>query len=278
MDIILVAAISITAIGSVCAAFLCIANKVMYVKVDERIAMLEACMPGANCGACGFPGCSGYAKALVADPKTRTNACPPGGAALIKQISEILGVAASEAVVTTAIVHCMGDVNATQKKMDYKGIQTCYAAKEIFGGAGTCPFGCLGYGDCELVCPSNAICIEGGLARIQPNNCTGCGLCVKACPTRIITIEKETIPVAVLCSNIEKGAVARKNCAKACIACRKCVKECPAGAIAVEDNLARIDYEKCTGCGQCAEPSVCMPRCIQLSAYSHKHGLVPSKV
>ena len=45
-----------------------------------------------------------------------------------------------------------------------------------------------------------------------------------------------------------------------CIACRKCEKTCPSGAITVCDNLAVIDYDKCTACGMCAE--VCPRKCI----------------
>jgi electron transport complex protein RnfB len=67
--------------------------------------------------------------------------------------------------------------------------------------------------------------------------------------------------VAVLCSSIEKGAVVRKKCSQGCIACNKCVKECPDGAIVIEENLAVIDYAKCTGCGHCVE--ICVTKCIK---------------
>jgi len=233
----------------------------MFVSTDERVAQLEEIMPGANCGACGYPGCSGYAKALLAG-EAKANQCPPGGADLVKKISAILGIEGGSIEQKIAVVHCMGDNEAQQKKMEYKGIQTCAGAKQLFGGQQACAFGCLGYGDCQIVCPTNAICMEEGLARIIKDLCTGCGLCVKVCPNKLIVIENASIPVLIACKNIEKGAVVRKKCKYGCIACTKCVKECPNGAIVIEDNLAKIDYSKCKqSCGKCVE--VCMTKCIK---------------
>jgi len=260
MGIIYIAVFSVTAIGAVCALVLCIASKFMYVKIDERIVKIEELLPGANCGACGYPGCSGYAKALIADSNVKTNLCSPGGPGVLFQLSEILGVEAGEIIPKTAIVHCGGGRSVQRKKMEYIGIQSCSAAKQLFGGEGACAFGCLGYGDCKTVCPGNAVCIENSLAVIDKRLCTGCGLCVKACPNSLITIENTGIPVSVLCSNIEKGAVARKKCSNACLGDGKCVRECPSGAIVIENYLAKIDYEKCTGCGRCVE--VCAAKCI----------------
>ena len=260
---ILVAVYSVTIIGVICAAVLCVASKFMHVKVDERLAQLSEIMPGANCGACGFPGCSGYAKAIIVNG-AKPNLCPPGGADLIAKISEIIGISGidTEAVVKKiAVVHCMGDNTAQQKKMEYKGFPSCTGAKQLFGGDPACSFGCLGYGDCQKACPANAICMENGLAHILKDLCTGCGLCIKACPNKIMTIDSAAIPVIIACKNVEKGAVVRKKCSFGCIACTKCVKECPEGAIVMEENLARIDYAKCSGCGKCVE--VCMTKCIR---------------
>ena len=260
---ILTAVYFVTIIGVICAAVLCIASKFMHVKVDERLAQLTEIMPGANCGACGFPGCSGYAKAIISGD-AKPNQCSPGGSDLIAKISGILGISdvdTGSIVKKAAVVHCMGDNNAQQLKMEYKGFPSCSGAKQLFGGQQACAFGCLGYGDCQKACPTNAICIENGLAHIITNLCTGCGLCVKTCPNKILTIENADMPVVVACKNIEKGAVTRKKCSFGCIACTKCVKECPEGAIVIEENLARIDYTKCSGCGKCVE--VCMTKCIR---------------
>jgi len=262
MNTIIIAVISVTVIGAACAAILCTASKFMYVKVSERLKKMQECLPGTNCGACGFPGCAGYAEALLNDADLKTNLCTPGGAEVLAQLSAILGVEAEEDVeAKLAVVRCRGDLGAQKRKMEYKGIQTCYAAKQIFGGEGACAFGCMGYGDCQLVCPDNAICVEDGLARINPRLCTGCTLCVKECPSKLITIEKVSVKTVVMCENIEKGAVVRKKCTNGCIGCKKCVRECPIGAIALENNLAKINYEECVKCGHCTE--ICVTHCIQ---------------
>jgi RnfABCDGE-type electron transport complex B subunit len=261
MNVIIIAIISVTAIGAICALLLSTASKLMAVKADERLAQLLEYLPGTNCGACGYPGCAGYAEALISGDGVKDNLCTPGGSVVVKHLSEILGVEAGEVVRKIAVVHCRGDCNVQQTKMDYKGIQTCAAAKQLYGGAGACAYGCLGYGDCQPACPFNAICMEDGLARVIADYCTGCGLCVKTCPNKLITIEEASETIAVLCKSIDKGAVARKKCKNACLGCKKCVRECPAGAIEVAENLAKIDYEKCIDCAHCAE--TCVTKCIQ---------------
>ena len=258
MDTVVTAVISIAAIGAVCAVILSFASKFMAVKIDERVSNILECLPGTNCGACGYPGCSGYAEAL-ASGEAKNGLCTPGGADAAGKIGGILGTSAEGFEQKIAVVRCRGDLSAQQKKMDYKGIETCMAAKQIFGGERACAFGCLGYGDCKHACPSGAICIDNGLAKIN-QDCTGCGLCVKSCPNKLISVEKKSTAVFVLCKNIEKGAVVRKKCTSGCIACGRCVRECPEGAIKLEDNLAVIDYAKCTDCCHCAE--VCAPKCI----------------
>ena len=261
MNTILFAILSVTAIGAVCAAVLCMASKFMYVKTDERVSKIEDCLPGTNCGACGYPGCTGYALALVgSEGEIKCTLCIPGGDDAARKISAIMGVEAEEVSAKLAFVRCRGDSNAQQKKMEYKGIENCYAAKQIFGGDSACAFGCLGYGDCKEICPEGTICMEHGLARINPRLCTGCGLCAKACPNKIITVEDADVGCVILCENTEKGAVARKKCLKACIGCTRCARECPAAAITVDNFLAVVDQEKCTGCGHCA--AICPTKCI----------------
>jgi RnfABCDGE-type electron transport complex B subunit len=265
MDTVIIAVSSVTIIGAVCAALLSIASKVMHVVVDERITKIQEVLPGSNCGACGFPGCSGFATAIVKDPSVKSNLCTPGGAEVVKQISAIMGVEGEAAVSKVAVVRCGGDTEVRQKKMDYTGIQTCYAATNLaFAGEAACSYGCFGYGDCKAVCPVDAICIENGLARISMNRCNGCGMCVKACPNKIISIENGAIKTLVACSNIEKAAAVRKKCAKACLGCGLCVRKCTQEAIVVENNVAKIDYGKCTDCGVCSE--ACPTKCVKVFA------------
>ena len=265
MNTIFIAVFSLTTIGIICAAVLVVSSKLMYVKIDERVALLTDSLPGVNCGACGYPGCSGYAVAIANDD-AKPNLCSPGGADTLKKISAILGVEAGTIEKKIAVIHCRGDLKAQQKKHEYRGIKTCEAAKRLYAGEGACAFGCMGYGDCKLVCPTHAVCLENGLATINTSLCTGCGLCVKVCPKNLISLEKADIKVAVLCTSIEKGAVVRKKCSNGCIGCSKCVRECPDAAIIMENNLAKIDYAKCTNCGHCAEI------CVTGSIRKHSTG------
>ena len=253
MNEILIAVVPVVIIGLVCAVVLVIASKVMAVKEDERLPKVRECLPGANCGACGFAGCDGYAKALVENENTPTNLCIPGADAVSKQLSEILGVEFEDVEEQVAVVHCSGDCNNTEDSVDYHGIESCSAAKLIFGGKGKCSYGCLGLGDCKNACPNDAIVIENGIAQICKPDCIGCGICVKTCPNGIISLMPAIKHTAVLCSNKDKGAVTRKVCKSGCIGCRKCEKVCPNEAIKVINNVAVIDYEKCTDCGTCAE-------------------------
>ena len=262
---ILTAVLPVVIIGVICAAVLVVASKIMAVKEDERFPKVRECLPGANCGACGYAGCDGYAKALCDSPDTPTNLCNlciPGADAVSKQLSEVLGVEFADVIEQTAFVRCSGDCEHTQDKVQYEGMPTCAAAKLLYGGKGSCTYGCLGMGDCAAVCPHDAICLENGVARVDPRACVGCGLCTKACPNHLIELKPSVSSVAVACSNKDKGALTRKVCQSGCIGCRKCVKVCPQGAITVTDNCASIDYDKCTGCGTCADS--CTTGCIKI--------------
>lgn len=271
MEEIIFAVISITVIGIICAVMLAVASKIMAVKEDERFPVVRECLPGANCGACGFAGCDGYAHALIEDDGVKTNLCIPGADGVSKKLSEILGVAFEDVVEQVAVIKCKGDCNVTSEKMDYQGIESCAAAKLLFGGTGKCTFGCMGLGDCAKVCPNNAICLENGIAHINTRLCIGCGMCAGVCPNKLISIMPDVEKVLVTCSNTEKGAITRKECSHGCIACKKCEKECPVGAVTVENNLAKIDYDKCTNCGRCAE--VCPTHCIMVADFSGIHRM-----
>ncbi len=272
MEQILTAVIPVVIIGIICAAVLVIASKLMAVKEDERFPKIRGCLPGANCGACGFAGCDGYAKALCDDPDTATNLCVPGADSVSRQLSELLGREFADVVEQVAVVHCSGDCTRTQDKVDYKGIESCKAAKLLYGGKGSCTYGCLGLGDCAAACPQSAICIVDGVARVNQRSCIGCGICTKTCPNHLISLVADVEKVVVTCSNKDKGAVTRKVCSNGCIGCKKCERVCPNGAITVTDNLAVIDYEKCTGCpdfGICAKN--CTTGCIMISDLSGMH-------
>ncbi len=247
-------------IAVVCGVILTVSSNLFAVKEDEKFLEIRDCLPGANCGACGYSGCDSYAKALSTGECTVSNACVPGGDNAAKQIAAILGVEVEDVVGKVAYVACNGNCDATTRKFDYHGEKSCRIANMIYNGDKACNFACLGYGDCVAVCPQNAITIENGVAKVDPESCIGCGICARTCPNKVISLIEDTARVAVLCSNHDKGAVTRKACKNGCIACGKCEKTCPHGAIHIDHNLAVIDYEKCTGCGECAK--ACPVHCI----------------
>ena len=259
---ILIPVIALGAIALLCAVLLTLSSVFFGVKEDPRVNEVRDCLPGANCGACGFSGCDGYAKALCDGTTNNPSLCIPGGDGVAREIGKIMGLEAEDVVEKVAYVACNGSCSPDERKYRYDGIQSCMAAKMIFSGDRFCTFACLGYGDCMNVCPRNAISIdkEHCIAEIDPKKCIGCGLCANECPSGIIHLINDTSTVVVKCSSHNKGAQVRKVCLNGCIACGKCEKNCPHDAIKVVDNLATIDYEKCTGCGKCHE--VCPVKCI----------------
>ena len=243
--------ILVVVIGFIAAAVLAFASKVFYVEVDETAVAIEEVLPGANCGGCGFAGCSGYAGALAADHSFPTNKCAVGGADVAAKIAEILGVSAQEGEKEVAVVMCNGTKTAAKAIMEYTDIKTCKAAKSVFAGGKACPFGCIGLGDCAAACQFDAIHVRDGVAWVDRSKCVACGACAKACPNKLIRIAPEKNIVFVRCSSTAKAADAMKACKNACIGCKKCEKECKFDAVHVENNLSFIDPTKCKNCGMC---------------------------
>lgn len=270
MGSILYAILIIGLIGLICSIVLALASHFMSVEVDETFTKVREALPGANCGACGFTGCDGYAKALADGTVKETNLCVPGADTAAKAVAEVLGVEFTDVEEKVAYVHCNGTCDVAKDKAVYDGYGNCHSAALIYGGPNACVYGCLGYGDCLEVCPEHAICIEDGIARIDIRKCIGCGLCARQCPKHVISLVPVTALTVVQCSNQEKGALTRKECTNGCIGCMKCEKTCEAGAIKVVNNCATIDYSKCTGCGKCAE--VCVVKALKLSDFSKSYG------
>lgn len=259
MDILIAVAV-VGAVGLLAAILLALFSHFFAVAQDEREVKVREALPGANCGACGYNGCDDYAAAVVSG-KAATNLCIPGGATVVSSLSDVMGVDASAVKSGVAFVHCNGNCEATTKKMVYDGVQSCRAAANIYGGPNSCTFGCMGYGDCADVCPVNAICVDEGIAHVNPSLCIGCGLCIKTCPKSIISLIPNEPRTVVMCNSHDKGAEARKLCSNACIGCKKCEKLCPENAISVVNNLAVIDYDKCSGCGLCVDG--CPTKCLK---------------
>ncbi|MGL4791768.1 MAG: RnfABCDGE type electron transport complex subunit B [Anaerotignaceae bacterium] len=254
MDInsILFPVLSIGGLGLVFGAGLGYAGKVFAVEEDPRIGQVTACLPGANCGGCGFPGCGGLAVAIV-EGKAPITACPVGGSQCIADISEVMGVVAEEKEKEVAYVNCGGTCDLSVNKYKYFGMDDCGMASQLAGGgAKGCAFGCLGLGSCVKACAFDAIDIVDGVAVINDDKCVSCGKCVKACPKSIISIIPAAKKTRVACNSKDAGKVVNANCKVGCIACKLCVKACKFEAIKVENNIAIIDYSLCKDCGLCA--------------------------
>ena len=256
MSLILVAVISLGAIGLISAVILYVASKKFAVYEDPRIAQVAEGLPQANCGGCGFPGCSGFAAACVKAGSLEGKMCPVGGQPTMEKVASILGLEATASEPKVAVVRCNGTCANRPKLTQYDGVRSCVVANSTFGGETGCTFGCLGCGDCVSACQFEAIHMnpETGLPEVDESKCTACGACSKACPRNISEIRpkgKNNRRVYVQCVNKDKGAVARKACAAACIGCGKCVKVCPFEAITLENNLAYIDPAKCKSCRKC---------------------------
>ena len=250
MDILL-PVIIVSVIGLIAGLGLALASKFMAVPVDEKQEKVRECLPGANCGACGFSGCDGYAAAVAAG-EVEPNLCAPGGASSAAALAEILGVEV-ETSPKVAFIACQGNPDTVSNRYDYKGLRSCLAASLVHSGPVACEFGCIGFGDCAAACPFDAITIENGRPIIREDVCVGCGKCTAACPKTLISLVPKGQKVRVACSNKNKGAAVVKVCKTSCIACGMCVKACEAGAIKVENNVAVIDYSLCTECGKCKE-------------------------
>lgn len=125
MHLIIIAVVIVSVIGLIAGLGLAVASKVMAVPVDEKAEEIQAALPGANCGACGFSGCSGYAAALSQGKTTDTGRCMPGGAEVSKAIAKITGLAAGDVVPMTAVVLCQGNMHNTDTKLNYVGVKSC---------------------------------------------------------------------------------------------------------------------------------------------------------
>jgi len=227
-----------------------IASRLFRVHVDTRVVRIEHVLPGANCGACGLPGCSGFAKALI-HGSAEIDGCTPGGADVTGAIADIMGVEVKLAEKKVAVLRCRG--RDVEDRYEYDGVRSCAAAVILQGGPKLCSFGCIGYADCVDVCPFDALHMVDGIPEVDEEKCTGCGKCANACPKGLFEMRPMKDLVHVCCLSEDSGKITRGACAVGCIGCRKCEKVCKFGAITIVNNLAIFDYEKCTSCGLCVK-------------------------
>ena len=241
-----------------------LASKVFHVETDPRLDQLNECLPGANCGGCGYAGCGGYAEAVLTG-EAPIGLCNSGGNECAQTMAKIMGVEAGEVTRKVALVRCSGEkhydkdgnlTSGARVKAKYEGFKDCLAASKV-GGSGplSCKFGCLGFGSCVKVCKYDAISIVNG------DRCVGCMSCAKVCPRGLIVPVEPKRNVVIACASLAKGAVTTRGCTIGCIGCGLCKKICPQEAITIEKNLAVIDYSKCDNCGLCA--TVCPKKLIK---------------
>lgn len=238
-------------LGGLMGALLAVASKVFAVQKNEKAEAVAECLPGANCGGCGYSGCAALSEAIAAG-KAPVNACTVGGQEVAEKVAVVMGVEPGVTVKMRAQVMCSGTSQYAKKKYIYEGIPDCAAASRIGGGDKLCPNGCIGLGTCVASCPFDAIRVEEGVAAVDYTKCRGCGICVTACPKGIIKLIPFDTHHWVGCSSVDDGKTTRKYCDVGCISCKICERSCPADAIHVSDYVASITYDKCVSCNACA--------------------------
>ena len=91
MEAIMMPVVILGITGLLMGLFLAFASKKFEVEVDPKVEAILAILPGVNCGACGYPGCSGYASGVALDGAKMT-LCAPGGPKVAEKIGNIMGV------------------------------------------------------------------------------------------------------------------------------------------------------------------------------------------
>jgi electron transport complex protein RnfB len=231
-------------VGLTFGVLIALANKKLKVWEDPRIDAVVDILPGANCGACGYAGCRAFAEGVV-EGVVAPAGCTVMGEAEREDLAEFLGVDAGDAVKTVARLLCAGGTDVAPRKAEYHGLASCGAAVAVSGGGKGCAWGCVGFGDCQVVCDFDAIEMTGnGLPLVDVEKCTACGDCVEACPLDLFVLMPMDQHLIVQCRNLLEGDEAEAVCAVACTACGRCVQDAAPGLIEIRQGLAVIDYDR----------------------------------
>lgn len=221
---------------------LAVASRRLYVYEDPRIDEIETLLPKSNCGACGTAGCRNFAEQVVAGTLEPAR-CTVNAQAANRSIAALLGVALGTAEKRVARLACAGGRHVARTRARYEGLGTCRAAATVGGGGKACPWGCLGLGDCEVVCDFEALSLnQYGLPVVDEGRCTACGKCVTTCPKQLFSLQPVSHRLWVACANHAGPALAEAQCDVACTACGKCVADAAPGLLRLEDQLVRVDY------------------------------------
>lgn len=241
---VLIATLFMTALGCLLSLGLATANRRLHVYEDPRIDTVEEMLPGANCGACGQAGCRAFAEAVVsgqAAPVLCTVSAPAG----IKAVADYLGRDAGTAVKRVARLACAGGTNVAWNRATYGSAQTCRGAALIAGGGKGCSWGCLGLGDCAVVCDFGAIRMnEHSLPVVDESKCTACNDCVDVCPKDLFSIHPVNHHLWVACKSLAEGDTALAECRVACNGCGRCAADAVQGGVTMRNNLPEVDYSR----------------------------------
>lgn len=238
----LAAVLTLTGLCLLLATALIIANKLFFVQTNEKLEILQSLLPQNNCGACGYPGCSAFAEALLKN-ETQPVRCSVNTTEQHQIIAEFLGIDVGKMEKQVARLACAGGNNVARQSVKYQGMKNCRAASLINGGGKSCSWGCLGYGDCADVCQFNAIGMnKHRLPIVDSDLCTACGDCVEVCPKNLFSLQAISHQLWVACNNRNAGDELLSNCQVACTACERCVFDAPSGLMTMQNNLPIIDY------------------------------------
>ncbi len=258
---ILIAILVLGVLGLIFGIGLAVASKKLAVQVNPKLDQVQHLLPGSNCGACGNPGCFGFAESLI-NGKSAVEGCRVCSDESKEKIAKVLGQALEKQNKKIATLHCNGGLKVKDKYL-YSGVNDCIAANLVLGGQKSCVFACLGFGTCVKACPFGAISISGeALPVVDSVKCRSCNKCVLVCPKKLFSLISVSNAVYIGCSSNDLGKEVKSVCPVGCIACKLCEKACKFDAIHVVDNLAVIDYHNCTSCQECVK--VCPAKTIRI--------------
>jgi len=198
-------------LGAICGIVLGAASRIFYVWEDPRIAEVESTLAGANCGGCGYAGCSAAAVAVVGG-KAPPSVCVVGGMESAQAAAEVMGMEVGLAEPLKSYNTCAGGSRAETKYL-YFGVNTCQAQANLSGGHRVCGVGCIGLGDCVRACQFDALKMgPEGYPVVDKNKCVGCGNCEQVCPKAIMKVRTQSQRILHFNQYSDRLAPCRQTC------------------------------------------------------------------
>jgi NADPH-dependent glutamate synthase beta subunit-like oxidoreductase len=198
-------------LGAICGIVLGAASRIFYVWEDPRIAQVEATFAGANCGGCGYAGCSAAAVAVVAG-RAQPSVCVVGGPESAMGAAAVMGMEVGMAEPLKSYNTCTGG-NRAANNFIYVGVNTCSAQSVLSGGQRECSVGCLGLGDCARACMFGALDMgPNGYPVVNKEKCVGCGVCEQICPKGIMNVQTASQRILHFNQSDDRLAPCRQTC------------------------------------------------------------------